>query len=142
MTNFSKSHIEGLKRSGKIRDYNFHQSHGNQRKNILAGAKPSPQKQWIEDNLQWWCNEKGLTMTDELKFSKERNFRFDYAVESIKLAIEYEGIFSSKSRHTTVSGYSRDTEKYNLAQLEGWIVLRYSASTYQHLTNDLKKVRI
>lgn len=44
-----------------------------------------------------------------------------------KLAIEYEGIFGGgKSRHTTVSGYTGDVEKYNAAQSLGWTVLRIS----------------
>ncbi|MBD0822623.1 hypothetical protein ICJ85_01195 [Aestuariibaculum marinum] len=79
-------------------------------------------------------------VVEELKFSEERKFRFDWAIPDLKIAIEYEGLFSGKSRHTTKSGFSRDTEKYNLAAIEGWIVLRYTAKTYKNLNRDLKKL--
>jgi very-short-patch-repair endonuclease len=56
-----------------------------------------------------------------------RRFRFDYAMPEIKLAIEYEGIFSAKSRHTTVAGFMRDAVKYNEATILGWRVIRITA---------------
>lgn len=82
---------------------------------------------------------KGITYETEHRFKKPRRFKFDIAVLDIMLAIEYEGIISQKSRHTTITGYTKDTEKYNLAQLEGWTVLRYTASNYGDFENDLNK---
>ncbi len=76
----------------------------------------------------------------ELQFDEKRKFRFDYAIPSLKLAIEYEGIMSAKSRHTTISGYSKDIEKYNLATCSGWHILRYTAKNYLNLETDLKKI--
>lgn len=68
-----------------------------------------------------------------------RRFRFDWAVPTLKLAIEYEGIYGrGRSRHTTVTGYTKDTEKYNLATLHDWTVLRYTAKNYTNLEDDLK----
>ena len=77
---------------------------------------------------------------EEHRFDKVRRFRFDWAVLDLKIAIEYEGIFSKKSRHTTVSGYSKDIEKYNMALTQGWRVLRYTATNYMNLKNDLEKL--
>lgn len=74
----------------------------------------------------------------EHKGIKGRLFRFDWAIPEYKLAIEYEGIFSNKSRHTSVTGYATDCEKYNLATLQGWKVLRYTATNYQMLDVNLK----
>ena len=54
------------------------------------------------------------------------------------VAIEYEGIFSEKSGHTTLSGYKKDVEKYNLATKLGWKILRYTADNYFDFENDLK----
>ena len=68
---------------------------------------------------------------------KKRRFRFDFAIEDKKIAIEYEGVYKGKSRHTTASGYSEDTIKYNLAVIEGWRVLRYTASTVHKFENDI-----
>ena len=76
----------------------------------------------------------------ELQFDEVRKFRFDWAIPSVMIAIEFEGIMSEKSRHTTKTGYSKDTEKYNLAAISGWIVLRYTVLTYGNLERDLLKL--
>jgi len=76
----------------------------------------------------------------EYKFDDVRRFRFDYAILSLMIAIEYEGIMSDKSRHTTIGGYSKDIEKYNLAVTQGWKVLRYTAMNYLELYTDLEKI--
>lgn len=76
----------------------------------------------------------------EFRFDDVRNFRFDWAIPSLKIACEYEGIFSAKSRHTTVSGFSEDCTKYNLAIANGWKVLRYTAINYKEFYNDLEKL--
>ena len=76
----------------------------------------------------------------EYKFDDVRKFRFDYAISSLMIAIEYEGIMSDKSRHTTIGGYSKDIEKYNLAVTQGWKVLRYTAMNYLELYTDLEKI--
>ena len=77
---------------------------------------------------------------NEHKFDAVRNYRFDWAIPSLMIAIEFEGIMSEKSRHTTKTGYSKDTEKYNLAAISGWIVLRYTVLTYGNLERDLLKL--
>ncbi len=69
----------------------------------------------------------------EYKFLTDRKFRFDWAWPEFKIAIEYEGIFADKARHTNKMGYSKDTEKYNLATINGWRVLRYTAMTYKNV---------
>ncbi|GIZ08349.1 hypothetical protein [Flavobacterium sp. UMI-01] len=76
----------------------------------------------------------------EHKFDAVRNYRFDWALLDLKIGIEYEGIFSKKSRHTTAKGFSEDCNKYNLAIQNGWRVLRYTALNYQNLENDLLKL--
>ena len=73
----------------------------------------------------------------EYRFDEKRKFRFDFALPNLKIAVEYEGIFSEKSRHTSVLGYSKDVEKYNLATIQGWSVLRYTAKNYKDAANDV-----
>lgn len=97
-------------------------------------------KDWIALQLETWCQANNLELIPEYKFDEERKFRFDFAMPAIKAAIEYEGIFSRKSRHTTQAGYSKDAEKYNLASSQGWKVLRYTAANYRQLSNDLGKL--
>jgi hypothetical protein len=44
---------------------------------------------------------------------------------------------SNKARHTTVTGYTKDCEKYNAATLMGVKVLRYTTINYHQLVTDL-----
>mgnify|MGYP001369187991 CR=1 FL=1 len=78
----------------------------------------------------------------ELQFSVSRKFRFDFAHVEKKVAFEYEGINSNKSRHTTITGYTRDCEKYNLAALNGWKVFRFTALNYGSVIKILEKLGI
>lgn len=72
----------------------------------------------------------GVTLVPEHKFHPTRRWKFDYAIPDLKIGIEYEGLVSRKSRHTTLKGYSGDCEKYNEAALHGWKVLRYTVINY------------
>jgi len=76
----------------------------------------------------------------EHKFDEVRKFRFDWAIPSLKIGIEFEGLISEKSRHTTIKGYSGDCSKYNYATCLGWVVLRYTVINYLELEKDLMKL--
>mgnify|MGYP003592204830 CR=1 FL=1 len=82
----------------------------------------------------------GLKFEEEYEFSPDRKFRFDWALPDLMIAIEYEGIFSEKSGHTTLDGYQKDVVKYNLATKLGWKLLRYTADNYLELENDLNEI--
>lgn len=75
----------------------------------------------------------------EFKFLEKRRFKFDFYIPSKKCGIEYEGLFSHKSRHTSVAGYNNDCVKYSLASLNGFRLIRITAlTTYEELENYLK----
>lgn len=82
----------------------------------------------------------GINCWDKEYLFSLRKFRFDYALDAAKIAIEYEGLMSEKSGHTTITGYTSNCEKYNLACILGWKVLRYTALNYKQLENDLKEL--
>jgi hypothetical protein len=108
-------------------------------------SKRSKEKDWIGWNLVIWSQENGFDLYEEYRFDEVRRFRYDYALLSearpaLKIAVEYEGLFSEKSGHTTVKGYTKDTEKYNLGTSQGWTILRYTALNYQTLIEDLNKL--
>ncbi|MHC4307344.1 MAG: hypothetical protein ACYSR7_01815 [Planctomycetota bacterium] len=63
----------------------------------------------------------------EYRFHSSRKWRFDFAWPDSKIALEWEGIISRKSGHTTVVGYTSNCEKYNAALLDGWSVYRITA---------------
>ena len=92
-----------------------------------------------------WLRDTGLIVVCEFKFSA-RKYKFDFAIPSIRLAVEYEGLGFrrdkkvDKSGHTTVTGYTSNCSKYNLAVVLGWRVLRYTALNYKNLKSDLKAV--
>jgi hypothetical protein len=62
----------------------------------------------------------------EYKFLSSRRFCFDYAWPDLQIAIEQEGGIWIMGRHSRGSGFLKDAEKYNLAALAGWMVLRYT----------------
>ena len=107
----------------------------------LIKKSPSlPQKgSNIKASILQALKDSGLPYTSEHKFCHDRKFRFDWAIVTthFKIGIEYEGLMSKKSRHTTIGGFSKDTEKYNIASAAGWVVLRYTALTYKNMMRDV-----
>jgi len=81
------------------------------------------------------CN---ITYKREYQFAPPRKWRFDIAVPTLMLAIEFEGmVYGGKGGHQTVGGYTANCDKYNAAQLAGWTVLRYTHKNYQNFETDL-----
>lgn len=78
----------------------------------------------------------------EYTFAPPRRYRFDFCWPDYKLAVELEGGLYThgkqvdgrvmKSRHLTIKGFEADCEKYNLAALRGWLVLRFPARHVQN----------
>lgn len=60
----------------------------------------------------------------EYKFHPSRRFRFDFCYPDLLLGIEIDGATYSGGRHTTGAGYSKDCEKFALAAIEGYRVIR------------------
>lgn len=110
------------------------------KKPIPASKRGDKEKGKLEWALKVFCDEHGYTYEREYKFHPIRKWRYDYFIPELKAAIEYEGLMSEKSGHTTITGYTSDTEKYNAANALGHKVLRYTALNYTNLTNDLKEL--
>lgn len=60
-------------------------------------------------------------------FSPPRKWRFDIAWPEHMLALEIEGGIYGRGRHNRPIGFEKDCEKYNIAILEGWRVLRVTS---------------
>jgi len=83
----------------------------------------------------------------EHRFHPVRMWRFDYAIPSRKVAIDYQGHagFVMKrsdgtpipSGHSTIKGLTNDCEKSNEAQLAGWIFITFTALHFKE--KDRKK---
>jgi very-short-patch-repair endonuclease len=139
---WTEKQIKELAAAGKIKGYTIPQKpekySTNPAKNIPA---PKPRAiTWLDMNIQYWCKERSLALEKEYRFDEVRRWRFDYAIVDIKVAVEYEGIFTKgKSRHTTVTGYTGDADKYNQAAVAGWRVIRLTAKNYKSVLEQLNK---
>lgn len=132
---FTQKQIEELAARAKIRGYKIMSV--TRPGNVPVVQKPSKAKDWMGSNLQYWANANAVTLEEEYRFDDKRRWRFDWAIPSMKIAVEYEGLMSKKSRHTTAKGFTADTEKYNAAQGHGWRVLRFTAMNYKTMVEVL-----
>jgi hypothetical protein len=111
---------------------------------VSTEVKKQPQRKKVESKklieMKQLLNTLKIDFKSEYRFHEYRKFRFDIALVDKKIAFEYEGIISAKSRHTSMTGYSRDADKYNLAQEMGWRVFRYTALNYKNFIGDLKNL--
>lgn len=140
---WNMKYIKQLESDGRIRGYVLHKKEAAEevpgRIVTKHFAKRSKEKDWIGWNLLVWCESHCVQLMEEYRFDPERKWRADYAIPELKLLIEYEGLFSDRSRHTTASGFTGDTEKYNQAQALGWTVLRFTALNYKTMIAALNK---
>lgn len=140
--NWTEKHLRGLLFQKKIRSYQ-----APEKKSGGTPALPQPKSKaitWLDWNLQYWCNEKALTLEKEFKFC-DRGWRFDYCIPALKIAIEFEGgIFQQyndqKSGHGTAKHFTKDTDKYNRAAVLGWKVLRVTALNYTTILKTLSEI--
>lgn len=68
---------------------------------------------------------------EQMRFC-ERRWRCDYCWTDYNLIVEIEGGTHNQGRHVRPEGYQHDCEKYNEAQLLGYIVIRFVG---EHLKN-------
>ena len=95
----------------------------------------------LEELLFWQIKAYDMPMPiREYRFC-DRRWKFDFAYPDIKLAVEVEGAIWTGGRHTRGVGFMNDCEKYNKAQLLGWIVLRYTSEDIKNLKaiNEIKE---
>lgn len=83
----------------------------------------------------------GFTLEQEYRFHPKRRYRADFALLSHKILIEIEGGVFTKQAHGSVSGILRDMEKYTLAAVHGWRVLRYTPGNIDQAIDDLLEIK-
>lgn len=76
----------------------------------------------------------------EYRFHPIRKWRFDFAHIKMRIAVEIEGAVYTRGRHTRGTGYLKDCEKYNEAQMLGWKVLRYSTTQTGEMVRDIERL--
>lgn len=81
-----------------------------------------------EDFLELQIEEAGLPKpVREYRFLTTRRFRFDFAWPNHLFAVEVDGNVYGHSRHTSGTGFSKDCEKFALAAIEGYRVIRITS---------------
>uniref|UniRef100_A0A6M3J0A1 DUF559 domain-containing protein n=1 Tax=viral metagenome TaxID=1070528 RepID=A0A6M3J0A1_9ZZZZ len=91
------------------------------------------------DLLTIHCKALGLpSPVMEHRFHPRRRFRFDYAWPLTMLAVEQEGGIFIRGRHSRGKGMLSDMEKYNLATIMGWSILRFTPTQVQNGEAALK----
>lgn len=126
--------LSRLKSEGKIKSYSVKK---------MNAKKISKEKEWIEQELKKWCKLRNLELKKEYRFHPVRKWENDWAVlkgKKVLAVVEYEGLVSSKSRHTTLTGYTGDCEKYNACAKMGIPVLRYTILNHKDVIEDLKEL--
>jgi hypothetical protein len=81
----------------------------------------------------------------EHQFDAQRKWRFDFAFLDQRIAVEIHGGASLGARggHTSAAGLRRDSEKSTAANLQGWVLLTFTADqlTLRALPETIDKVR-
>jgi len=143
MSNWTEKHIKGLLFNRKIRSANVpdHRPVKTSTGETVPRKSKSKALIWLEWNLQYFCNEKALTLEQEYQFSKTRQYRSDFAIPALKILLEYEGgIFMDRGGHNSHTGIQRDIDKYQLAQKEGWQLIRLTAINYTTVLKTLNEM--
>ena len=93
---------------------------------------PAAPSKW-EQSFAWhWRLRQGPELAAQSRLVPNRDFRFDFAHERSRVAVELDGgTFGGKSGHNTGLGIERGYEKANAAQRAGWCVLRFGAKRMQ-----------
>lgn len=78
-----------------------------------------------EETLALHLRAEGIPFEREVQQIPGRKFLFDFCIDHAFM-VEVEGVTHAGGRHQRIDGYTRDCEKYNLAQSLGWRVYRFT----------------
>ena len=105
---------------------------------------PAAPSKW-EQSFAWhWRLRQGPELAAQSRLVPNRDFRFDFAHERTKVAIEIEGGTWARGAHSRGRGYAEDCEKYNAAAALGWTVFRLTSDmlTRTHLELVMDAIRV
>jgi hypothetical protein len=80
--------------------------------------------------LELYLNGKGLALEKEFQFVPNRKYRADYAIKGWNILIEIEGGAYINGAHNRPVRFISDMEKYNLATVYGWQLLRLTPQQF------------
>lgn len=89
----------------------------------------------LEAALHYSAKELGWgKVVAEFKFHPVRKWRADFGIPSAKLLVEIEGGFWSGGRHGRGGGAIKDMEKYDVATIMGYAILRFTPQQANNLS--------
>ena len=80
-----------------------------------------------EETIALLLRDMGIEYEREVRFAAPRRWRFDFAINSKRLAIEFDGGTWNGGRHVRGKGATGDRDKGNAAIIMGWRVLHFTA---------------
>lgn len=123
----------------KLNPHLFEKTQMSDAKKPRKPRKNSKEVLWVSSQLSDWCDKNGCKLDTEYRFHPARKWRSDWFIEKLNLLIEYNGIFSEKSRHTTAKGYTGDMDKINAAQALGFRIIQFTPLNYKAVIQELEK---
>lgn len=99
--------------------------------------------------LQILRRETGLEWVQELRFHPPRRWRFDYACEALRIAVEVNGGNFVGGRHSNPVALGKEYEKMGQAVADGWSVItctpmsrgsevmRFGGEAFRRILNEL-----
>lgn len=88
----------------------------------------------LEDTFEAWLQTNNIEYKREYKFVPKRRFRADFYIPAINCLVEIEGGVWTRGRHNRPKGFINDCEKYNLATVHGYKVLRFTSEDIRKCT--------
>lgn len=137
----NKTDVDRLLKAGKIRGFTEHTgiSLPSYEKALACNkTKPSMAKNGFKLALLLYCMNNNKPLFIEQMFHGKRKWRLDFLIPGPRpLALEYEGIYSEKSRHTTMKGFVEDGIKYRALAIAGITLMRFTAKDWKSVIEDL-----
>ena len=105
--------------------------------------KKKTDQKYFENLFQQYLEEKDVEFVREAILVPGRKFRVDFYVPRNRAVFEIQGGTFTKGGHSTGTGISRDCEKSNLLQINGYMVFKIptnwfsDAEKYYHIMEIL-----
>ena len=88
----------------------------------------------LEDKFAFQLDATGIRYEREFRAIPGRRYRWDFRIADTNILIEINGGTWTRSGHSTGDGIARDYKKANLAAMNGWRQLTFTAQDVEDLT--------
>ncbi|WP_151832104.1 hypothetical protein [Acinetobacter ursingii] len=103
-------------------------------KPVARSSVPLKHRQGVSKGEAMLCQQLNLMnieFTQEFRFNPDRRWKADFRIDGFPILVEVEGGVHCNGRHTRGEGYTADCEKYSVAAIHGWTVIRGTTKQVQ-----------